>query len=63
MASAAQQPAWPLRFTIAGVCAWEGVEDDDEHVAMDTPVVYICEGQHPDGTPYAPRDVWAIAWT
>ena len=29
---AAHQPGWPLRFTIAGVCDWEGVEDDDDHV-------------------------------
>ena len=58
----AHQPGWPLRFMIAGVCDWEGVEDDDDHVAMDAPVVYICEGQHPEGTPYAPRDAWDIAW-
>jgi hypothetical protein len=59
----AHQPGWPLRFTIAGVCDWEGVEDDDDHVAMDAPVVYICEGQQPDGTPYAPGELWDMAWT
>jgi len=35
---------------------WQGVEDNNDHVAMDAPVVYTGERQHPDGTPHERRD-------
>jgi hypothetical protein len=38
----------------------EGVEDDDDHVGNDQPVVYVVEGDHPESTPYAPRELWDL---
>jgi hypothetical protein len=65
----AHQPSWPLQFTVAGIYdAANADQPCDEHDNYDceeceTPTpntaVYIVEGDHPDSTPYAPRDASA----
>jgi hypothetical protein len=59
----AHQPSWPLAFELRGVA----VPDDagyegDEADAPAPGVVWLVEGGHPDGSPYAPGYLWDIAW-
>jgi hypothetical protein len=69
----ATQPNWPLQFEVRGVAtaadiALEGqCEEHDaynceECSAEQDAVVYLVEGDHPDGaSPYAPRAAWTVA--
>lgn len=67
----AHQPSWPLQFTLRGVatsqdiangseCEEHGHYDCDKCAAVEEPVVYLVEGNHPDH-PYAPRAAWEVA--
>lgn len=64
----AQQPNWPLRFTIHGVATGADLAGETEcsehgHYSCDecaSAVVYIVEGDQPDH-PYAPVEAWAAA--
>lgn len=53
----ATQPAWPLAYNVAGVIADPDIADDDEALE----IVWIVEGDHPDGTPYAPAAAFEAA--
>jgi hypothetical protein len=64
----AHQPGWPLRFTIRGV--YDAADDEQpcgEHDTIDCADcgpgepdlnVYIVEGDHPNDSPYGPRQAW-----
>jgi hypothetical protein len=68
----AHQPNWPLRETIQSVASLEDIREDDEDWTAATDdeqqaeedaegnVVYLVAGGHPwDGSPYAPKALWA----
>jgi hypothetical protein len=59
----ATQPSWPLAFELRGVSVPDDVghEGDDEEDALESGVVWLVEGGHPDDSPHAPSYLWDIA--
>ena len=50
----AHQPSWPLAFQLRGVAVPDEAEYEGDDEDAPNRVVWLVEGDHPDGSPYAP---------